>query len=358
MYTQCPDCSTVFRVTAEALRTAQGRVRCGICSAGFDALEHLSEAPIARSLDEAAHEDTITVEELPGNEFIELSAAANGPGVEDSEAPDAPDGPGEPAPAEAEAAPEAGPDVEGIPEEPPPPGKSPGRAPEDGPWPEQPGDIETAPETAPDEEDAAPETWPVAGEAPADAAAPDAEPHRPAADPLDSLPDTALEFHGSPEDLERLFVPAGAGLPAAEPAAPDLPQAFEEIASQDLSGIEVREEEFSWTGAAGEPFDPGNPAHVAAVLASSSGRPGKAKEHDLDRTDEYPVLVLEEGEALALRVDGDVDGAAVVGGGEEALLVDEEALLRQLVTRRRGELEVLAVGGLDGVGAGVEVEAT
>ena len=31
MYTQCPDCATVFRVTAETLRAAQGDVRCGVC---------------------------------------------------------------------------------------------------------------------------------------------------------------------------------------------------------------------------------------------------------------------------------------------------------------------------------------
>ena len=43
MYTQCPDCATIFRVTAEALRTAQGDVRCGVCATSFNALENLSE---------------------------------------------------------------------------------------------------------------------------------------------------------------------------------------------------------------------------------------------------------------------------------------------------------------------------
>ena len=43
MYTQCPDCATVFRVTAEALKIAQGDVRCGVCSTTFNALENLSE---------------------------------------------------------------------------------------------------------------------------------------------------------------------------------------------------------------------------------------------------------------------------------------------------------------------------
>ena len=79
MYTQCPDCATVFRVTADALRTAQGNVRCGVCSTSFDALENLSEEPFraAQAGGQApALEDTITVEELPGNESIELSTPA------------------------------------------------------------------------------------------------------------------------------------------------------------------------------------------------------------------------------------------------------------------------------------------
>ena len=79
MYTQCPDCATVFRVTADALRTAQGNVRCGVCSTSFNALENLSEEPFraAPGSDESpAAEDTMTVEEMPGTENIELSTAA------------------------------------------------------------------------------------------------------------------------------------------------------------------------------------------------------------------------------------------------------------------------------------------
>jgi len=44
MYTQCPDCQTRFRVTAEMLRAARGTVRCGRCGSAFDALERLSDA--------------------------------------------------------------------------------------------------------------------------------------------------------------------------------------------------------------------------------------------------------------------------------------------------------------------------
>jgi len=43
MYSQCPDCQTRFRVTAEVLRAAQGTVRCGRCGCAFDALARLSD---------------------------------------------------------------------------------------------------------------------------------------------------------------------------------------------------------------------------------------------------------------------------------------------------------------------------
>lgn len=76
MYTQCPDCTTVFRVTADALRAAHGDVRCGICSTTFNALENLSEQsfePAPPEADAPSPDDSMTVEELPGSENIELS---------------------------------------------------------------------------------------------------------------------------------------------------------------------------------------------------------------------------------------------------------------------------------------------
>jgi predicted Zn finger-like uncharacterized protein len=42
MFTQCPDCQTTFRVTAQVLKQAEGRVRCGGCGNAFNALEHMS----------------------------------------------------------------------------------------------------------------------------------------------------------------------------------------------------------------------------------------------------------------------------------------------------------------------------
>ena len=40
--TTCPDCHTVFRVSAEVLAARDGQVRCGVCSCVFDAREYLT----------------------------------------------------------------------------------------------------------------------------------------------------------------------------------------------------------------------------------------------------------------------------------------------------------------------------
>ena len=43
MYTQCPECGTVFKVTPDVLRAARGVVRCGVCDATFNAVHSLSD---------------------------------------------------------------------------------------------------------------------------------------------------------------------------------------------------------------------------------------------------------------------------------------------------------------------------
>lgn len=43
MYTQCPDCLTVFSLNTETLAQARGQVVCGHCHAAFDALASLGE---------------------------------------------------------------------------------------------------------------------------------------------------------------------------------------------------------------------------------------------------------------------------------------------------------------------------
>lgn len=47
MYTQCPHCATLFRVSAADLRAGQGKVRCGACNMVFNALGSLNDAPPA-----------------------------------------------------------------------------------------------------------------------------------------------------------------------------------------------------------------------------------------------------------------------------------------------------------------------
>jgi predicted Zn finger-like uncharacterized protein len=89
VYTQCPDCATVFRITAEALRAAQGDVRCGVCSTTFNALENLSEQAFkaAPEGDAPSPDDSMTVEELPGGESIELSSPVELAAVPDEPPP-------------------------------------------------------------------------------------------------------------------------------------------------------------------------------------------------------------------------------------------------------------------------------
>lgn len=43
MYTQCPECLSVFSLGAQTLAEAHGHVVCGYCQAGFDSLATLSE---------------------------------------------------------------------------------------------------------------------------------------------------------------------------------------------------------------------------------------------------------------------------------------------------------------------------
>jgi len=300
LYTQCPECSTVFRITADALRTAQGMVRCGICSASFNALDYLNEQPLVRLGAEAAEDDTITVEELPGTEFIELSVPAENALPEGVEADGAS----------------------------------------------------------------------AADEGPADAERRDAAAAGPAG-PGDEVPDAALEFHGSPEDLERLFVTVMPAL-AQQDAGPgerpegdvtdrldDLEDAIGEIAGGDFSGIEVEESEVIWVDADGVATASTDPGHVAEVLAfpweaAAGAGPGPGRETgtgdekpdigDLDRTDEYPVLVLDAagkpvnagvaaaGEAAATGAGAATDDAGAEAGTDEAAEAGEPAAAERQAT--------------------------
>ncbi len=72
MYTQCPSCSTFFRITTEQLQAAGGKVRCGECHGVFYAPDHLTEnlpaeirhaAPASR--DEPLYETLLRETPLP-----------------------------------------------------------------------------------------------------------------------------------------------------------------------------------------------------------------------------------------------------------------------------------------------------
>lgn len=43
MYTQCPECLTIYRPSAAQLGIAHGRLKCGTCATQFDALETLTD---------------------------------------------------------------------------------------------------------------------------------------------------------------------------------------------------------------------------------------------------------------------------------------------------------------------------
>jgi predicted Zn finger-like uncharacterized protein len=75
MLTRCPACATAFRVTPEQLKARAGKVRCGHCSAVFNALETLEDAPPAVPAEETG---SPPAEPLP-SAHPETPAAASSP---------------------------------------------------------------------------------------------------------------------------------------------------------------------------------------------------------------------------------------------------------------------------------------
>jgi predicted Zn finger-like uncharacterized protein len=53
VFTQCPKCETIFKLSADVLRTAGGQVRCGRCGEVFNALSRLAEQPGTFTLGES-----------------------------------------------------------------------------------------------------------------------------------------------------------------------------------------------------------------------------------------------------------------------------------------------------------------
>ncbi|MFK8031779.1 MAG: DUF3426 domain-containing protein [Gammaproteobacteria bacterium] len=63
MYTQCPDCTSVFEISPEHLGAAGGMVQCGVCDTTFNALRRLTETPPDEPASQQA--DFSTTEEQP-----------------------------------------------------------------------------------------------------------------------------------------------------------------------------------------------------------------------------------------------------------------------------------------------------
>jgi predicted Zn finger-like uncharacterized protein len=76
LFTRCPDCDTTFRVTDDALKRANGQVRCGRCASVFNAYaerreepgEPITDAPSKRALaDTPAEELKADAAAVPGD---------------------------------------------------------------------------------------------------------------------------------------------------------------------------------------------------------------------------------------------------------------------------------------------------
>ena len=65
MYSQCPECHARFRVTAAALKAANGTVRCGRCGGAFNALATLSDTLPAPIVAETAPLETPAEHVIP-----------------------------------------------------------------------------------------------------------------------------------------------------------------------------------------------------------------------------------------------------------------------------------------------------
>ena len=83
MYTQCPECNTIFRVQDEHLRPARGKVRCGQCMAVFNAAEHrIDQLPAEAATVAGERERPPTADEPPA-----VSPPSDEPLAEETPAP-------------------------------------------------------------------------------------------------------------------------------------------------------------------------------------------------------------------------------------------------------------------------------
>src|SRR5689334_2255960 len=71
MFTQCPTCKTMFRVTTADLGAADGRVQCSKCEAVFDGHAHLlSDQEAARAPDPRVNDEGPPIGDLFGTSHL------------------------------------------------------------------------------------------------------------------------------------------------------------------------------------------------------------------------------------------------------------------------------------------------
>jgi len=78
LFTRCPDCDTTFRVTDDALKRANGQVRCGRCASVFNAYAERREEP-AEAIGDAPSQRAIAA--TPSQQAKADAAAQQSPGV-------------------------------------------------------------------------------------------------------------------------------------------------------------------------------------------------------------------------------------------------------------------------------------
>ncbi|MEW8682558.1 MAG: DUF3426 domain-containing protein, partial [Candidatus Thiodiazotropha endolucinida] len=66
MFTQCQHCLTMFRITPEQLKAADGKVRCCQCNNVFNALHKLMESPTSFTNDDDLQEELAEIEQNGG----------------------------------------------------------------------------------------------------------------------------------------------------------------------------------------------------------------------------------------------------------------------------------------------------
>jgi predicted Zn finger-like uncharacterized protein len=87
VFTQCSNCETVFKLSAEVLRAAGGQVRCGKCGEVFNALAHLAEDPSAFTTTETELDLEVRADNILGTPAPPIQRRAAPESGDDADAP-------------------------------------------------------------------------------------------------------------------------------------------------------------------------------------------------------------------------------------------------------------------------------